>query len=64
MSRNKSLLLLIIAILLVLLGSYVLLLDPIIGSLGVICGIWTIYVAIKALRGQNLFNHSNKDEDK
>lgn len=63
MSKNKSKVMLGIGILLVLLGGYAFFLDPVIGGVGFLCGIWTMFLAIKALRGNPLFKNSTEDED-
>ncbi|MFC6464578.1 hypothetical protein ACFP65_06065 [Marinilactibacillus sp. GCM10026970] len=63
MSKNKSKVMLGIGILLVLLGGYAFFLDPIIGGVGFLCGIWTMFLAIKALCGKPLFKNSTEEED-
>lgn len=64
MNKNKSILLLIIGILLLLVGGYVFFLDPLIGVVGFVCGIWTVFLAIKALRGSHLFKSADEDNEK
>ncbi|MEC6747314.1 hypothetical protein VXN63_02060 [Marinilactibacillus sp. XAAS-LB27] len=64
MSKNKSKLMLGIGILLVLLGGYAFFLDPIIGGIGFLCGLWTIFLAIKALHGKSLFKDSTEEDEK
>ncbi|WP_208560851.1 hypothetical protein [Marinilactibacillus kalidii] len=63
MTKNKSKLLLTMGVLLVLLGAYAFFLDPIIGGVGFLCGLWTIFLAIKAFRGESLFKSSSDNEE-
>ena len=55
MSKKKSIILLLISVLLLIFGGYAFFIDPIIGIIGILCGLWSLFLAILGLRGKGLF---------
>ncbi|PRY84160.1 hypothetical protein [Alkalibacterium olivapovliticus] len=63
MTKKHGIFLLTMGIIILLLSGFIVLHDPIIGGIGILIGIWNIFIGIRGIKGKWFFGSRFNDED-
>lgn len=63
MGKKHGIFLLSMGIIILLLSAFIVIHDPIVGGLGILVGIWNIFIGIRTIKGKWFFGSRFNDED-